>query len=193
MPRNVTYESLYELHRSIITPTDFGYVDPGLGVLGLILLEHPNSFKYDQTPQNSLTFSHYGWDGIHIGCLTEGHSLDANAPVLVTIPMAGLVDKPTSYVLGANLYEFLCLGANNGFGSLCNLHMAYSDTLTFLESPTNLTGHDKLGADYVANYTRVIESLVHTFDLVPPRNLGMRFEELRATYYDRLDIRCSFH
>lgn len=189
MPRNVTYERLYELHRSIEAPTDFGYVDPGLGVLGLNLLEHPNSFKYDQTPRNTLTFSHFGWDGIHLGCLPTGHSLDENEPVVITIPMAGLIDKPTSYVLGANLYEFLCLGMNNGFGSLCSLHMAYSETLAFLESPTNLTGYNSFGEAYIAHYTSVRESLVQAFDLVPPRNLSVRFEELCAVHYKRLDIR----
>ncbi len=191
MQRNVTYERLYELHRSIEAPTDLGYVDPGLGVLGLKLLEQPNSFKYDQTPHNSLTFSHFGWDGIHIGCLTEGDSLDENSPVLITIPMAGLIDKPNSYVLAANLYEFLCLGANNGFGSLCNLHMAYSETLAFLESPTNLTGYDKLGSYYILHYSKVLSSLLQAFDLVPPRSLSTRFEVLRELHYSRLDIRHS--
>ena len=82
-----TFEALCDFNRSIELPATDHYVDPGLGVIGLLLLEPPENFGYHQTPFNSLTFAHLGVDGIHIGSVTNHNCLDHEAPVVLTIPM----------------------------------------------------------------------------------------------------------
>ena len=115
MLERVTYSELWEFHCSITLPQVDYYFDPGLGILGLLLLDPPENFGYLQTPRNSIAFSHFGVDGIHLSCLTEQDSLDADAPVVLTIPNAVLIDMPPNYIVEKDLYEFLCLGYTHGY------------------------------------------------------------------------------
>ena len=184
--KTATFQALYELHRSIELPATDQYVDPGLGAIGLLLLDPPENFGYHQTPFNSVTFAHLGVDGIHIGSVTKQNCLDDEAPVVLTIPMAPLVDMRSNYIVGRNLYEFLCLGYNHGFDDLGNLHLDLDSTLArFLQPPSLTTApYPELAKHCLA----VLRLLIDRFQLKPIPDLPRHFQELHDEYYDLLEL-----
>ncbi len=187
VPKNTaTFEALCDLNRSIELPATDHYVDPGLGVIGLLLLEPPENFGYHQTPFNSLTFAHLGVDGIHIGSVTNHNCLDHEAPVVLTIPMAPLIDMRSNYIVGRDLYEFLCFGYHHGFDDLANLHLDLDSSLARFSQPPSLTTAPY--PDLAKHCVDVLNSLIERFELKPIPDLPRHFQELQEEYYDLLEL-----
>lgn len=105
--------------------------DAGLGSLGLILDRELDQSRYSFcTPLNCQTFAHTGGEGVHFSFLLQDGMVRENCAVVLTIPaMFG-----QNFVVGENLFDFLCLGVHRGFFALEQL--AYYPELT-LEVFTN--------------------------------------------------------
>jgi hypothetical protein len=185
--KTVTFEALYEFHRSIEAPPADSHGDPGLGALGLvILLDPPTKYGYAQTPFNTITFADLGVDGIHIGSVTNGDCPDPAAPVVLTIPMGGLIDVRSNYILGHDLYEFLCLGYHHGFDDLANLHLDMDATLARFRQPPSLTTSPY--QDLAKYSVSVLSRLIERFELKPIPDIPRHFQELQETYYGLLEL-----
>jgi hypothetical protein len=105
-------------------------VFPGFGSLGLILDKKLDDSRYDCTPLNCQTFAHTGGEGVHFSFLVQDGFVRETSPIVVTVPQMPF----QSFVVGENLFDFLCLGADRGFFALEQL--AYNPALT-LEVFTN--------------------------------------------------------
>jgi len=104
---------------------------PGLGSLGLILNRKLDQGRYSWcTPLNCRTFANTGGEGVHFSFLITGQMIQESAPVVITNPGAG----GESLIVGEDLFDFLCLGANRGYFALEQL--SYNRDLT-LEVYTN--------------------------------------------------------
>ena len=96
----------------------------GFDRLGLRLDRKLDASRYAQaTPANCRTFASTGGEGVHFSFLLQDGMVRENSPVIVTIPA-----MPPSYVVGENLFDFLCLGSLRGFFALEEL--AYNQELT---------------------------------------------------------------
>jgi hypothetical protein len=102
-----------------------GRLDRGFDRLGLILDKKLDQSRYSFcTPLNCQTFAHTGGEGVHFSFLVQDGMIRETSPVVLTVPaMSG-----ESFVVGENLFDFLCLGVHRGFFALEQL--AYYPELT---------------------------------------------------------------
>jgi len=102
-----------------------GRFDQGFGSLGLILDKKIDQSRYSFcTPVNCRTFARTGGEGVHFSFLVQDDLIRDSSPIVVTIPAMG----GQSFVVGDNLFDFLCLGVHRGFFALEQL--AYHQELT---------------------------------------------------------------
>ncbi len=160
---------------SIAPPPHAPFLPPGLANLGLLLVNPPEPYGYDQTPENSLTFARLGYDGIHFSLLDVAYPSDST--VGMTIPMAGLIDKTCNVVLSKNLYDFLCLGFACGFGPLGNLHIDRNRTIHEIENGS-IVGRFKDWPEHEAYIEGLLEQFRTYFDLIPVQNFENLLKQL---------------
>jgi hypothetical protein len=143
-----------------------GRYDPGLGSLGLILDQRLDQSRYSTcTPINCRTFAHTGGEGVHFSLLMTGDTIDESSPVVITIPEIG-----RSFIVGENLFDFLCLGVHRGYFALEQL--AFHPDLT-LEAFTNSSRqpteswHGSVGFDPDDDEKQILAFLVQELGLRP--------------------------
>ena len=166
-----TIEDLQRVHQLAAYQFPHEYLDVGLGAIGLFLHNPPKNAGYRQTPVNSITFASIGVDGIHLGSVTDGENVDPRCPIVVTIPMA--CDEP-NYIVGASLYDFLCLGCKHGYSNLGNLHLNLEGTLDYYTSPPN--------DFYDERAPCILRLLSDQLSLHPWRNVRGHYNDLQARY-----------
>jgi hypothetical protein len=164
-----------------------GRFDPGLGSLGLILDKRLDQSRYSfSTPLNCQTFAHTGGEGVHFSFLVQEGMISESSPIVVTVPAMG----GRSFVVGENLFDFLCLGAHRGFFALEQL--AYYPELT-LEVFTNpkwqptASWHGSVGFVPGEERKRLLAFLKTELGLRSWPNAG-RFEVLQERYAGCLEL-----
>jgi hypothetical protein len=87
---------------------------PGFGSIGLILNSRLDQSRYSFcTPLNCRTFAGTGGDGTHFSLLILDGQITKQSPVVMTLPPVG-----QTVVVGASLFDFLCLGCHRGYFAL---------------------------------------------------------------------------
>jgi hypothetical protein len=183
--------------------------DPGFGELGLILYSKLDEFRYGTfTPGNCHTFAHTGGNGVHFSFLALKGQVDEKCPVVVTNPAAGGLN----FIVGENLYDFLCLGYYRGYFALEQLAYHYDLTVRVYTDPNwgaTEEWHHSVGYDYRAgdSYRQdfglgsssvrvpperqaLLDLLINHFGL-KPWTAPERFKELEREYAEVLAEPCE--
>lgn len=113
------------------------------------------------------------------------------SPVVMTVPMMENV------ILGANLYEFLCLGCETGYFNLENLVYPWRTELIFrMTHPQEwreLAEKEDPGyfenPNSFAHEQELLGLLINEFDLKPWVNVEARLAELQVQYMPLLQLR----
>ena len=163
-----------------------GRFDPGLGSLGLILDKELDQSRYSScTPINCRTFAHTGAEGVHFSLLMADNQINESSPVVITIPETG-----QSFIVGENLYDFLCVGFYRGYFALEQL--AFHPDLT-LEAFTNSnwqpteSWHSSVGYDNDDHKKQILAFLIKELGLRPWTG-PERFALLQKRYAQKLLI-----
>ena len=161
---------------------------PGLGALGLIMDRNFDGSRCDWcTPTNCRTFACTGGNGVHFSLLVRDGRVDGQCSVVITNPGGG---DGRSWIVGENLFDFLCLGTNRGYFALEQL--AYSPELT-LRVYTDKAWqpsedwHESVGFVPDGFQRRVLEFLSERFGLRPWPG-PERFEELQEGFGSQLEL-----
>lgn len=160
--------------------------DPGLGTLGLILAEPLRNGGYLSTPANSVAFAHTGGGGTHFSFLLAEASSCDESPVIVTIPEAL---GSENFVVGENLYDFLCLGMHRGFFALEQLGYRFEECVRVYADPawraeTQL--HHWVGYHVDDGRRAMLAFLSKRFGLLAWKNVEERLADLGSRYRGRL-------
>lgn len=123
---------------------------------------------------------------MHFSFICEDDDFDLdNLPVIVTIPAA----VGASFVVGANLYEFLCLGCHRGFFALEQLGYQLEKTLRVYatlgwKAKTHSEGWVGFGTDETKE--EVLRLLRREMHLRQWPRLRNRFRKLQQQFLPRL-------
>jgi hypothetical protein len=162
------------------------FYSPGLGALGLILDRKPDGSRYDWcTPTNCKTFACTGGNGVHFSLLVRDAKVAGRSPVVMTNPGGG---DGRSWIVGEDLYDFLCLGTNRGYFALEQLAYTPELTLRVYTDPAwqpSEDWHSSVGFVPDGRLRHVLELLTRRFDLRPWRG-PERFEEVQARFGGQL-------
>jgi len=138
---------------------------------------------------NSKCFGGTGGEGVHFSFICEEDDVNFdNLPVIVTIPCA--FDRP-NFVVGANLYEFLCLGCHRGFFALEQLGHQLDKTLRVYATPSwQAKTHEEawVGLDVDETTGMVLEFIRHQMGLWQWPRLRTRFSKLQQEFLPRLRL-----
>ena len=107
----------------------------GVEGLNLSLGDYDGTMLYRSwtTPSNTLTFANTGGDDVHFGLVALGGSFSDSSPVVMTVPMADEDDvNEMNFIVGENLYDFLCLGYHFGFFDIEQI--AYGEDDPFVDA-----------------------------------------------------------
>ena len=183
--QQVSLEKLREVDteaRKIVLPRHF---DPGLGALGLILDTKLDDSRYPNcTPINCKTFAHTGGNGVHFSLLQKNGSVGSDSPVVVTNPAGdGL-----NFIVGKNLYDFLCLGYYRGYFAMEQL--AYKKNMTLEVYTTSAwkpsePWHSSVGFVLSDEKRQVLDLLISRCALRPWPDAS-RFHRLQEEYLSQL-------
>ena len=182
-----TFDRLRELDKEIARRFPSEY-DLGLGGVGLILTPKLPTGGYHCTPTNSRTFAGTGGEGVHFSFLGQPSEINKESPVIVTIPVA--FDHP-NFIVGENLFDFLCFGMYRGFFALEQLGNNFEEAFTVYTDPSwQPTENDHYAVGYgVDDHKRaILDLLTERFGLVPWQEPRVKFERLQATYLVRLQV-----
>ncbi len=167
-------------------------VDPGLGVLGLILSSPPRPGGHFCTPQNSLAFAWTGGDGVHFSFLVQDGRITEQSPIVITCPSAIDVHN---LIGGESLLDFLCLGYHRGYFALqtapCERFFeAYAaDHWPLTEDLDRHPDWDYAEGYFVNEQQRpVLDFLIQELNLSPWCDLQARFQCLQERYLPLLEV-----
>jgi hypothetical protein len=126
-------DELRRVNREAANRYPHPYLDPGLGAVGLILDKTLDESRYEGfTPEKCQAFARTGGEGVHFGLVGRDGLIDDDSPVIICIPqLAG-----QCYILGENLFDFLCLGKDWGYFRLEQLGYDLEATLDLYTSQT---------------------------------------------------------
>ncbi|MDX1945579.1 MAG: hypothetical protein SFU86_09225 [Pirellulaceae bacterium] len=163
----------------------------GFDLIGLNVGDGPPESVggYWCSPINSKCFADTGGEGVHFSFMCEEEDLDFdNLPVIVTIPAA----LGASFVVGENLYEFLCLGCHRGFFALEQLGHQLEKTLRVYATPTWKAKEDKdwwVGFGTNETQCAVLKFLRGQMGLKQWPRLRTRFRKLQQEFAPRIRLR----
>jgi hypothetical protein len=141
-------------------------------VIGLGLEDPPEHYGHPFTPKNSITFATTGGDDVHFSLVSRRGKVSDLSPVVVTIPAAEEAAEEASFLVGNNLYEFLCLGLRAGFDPLEDLTYAWEETVQELE-----TGPEP--GEFDADDLKTLKLLKDELNLKPWEDIDGRLRELQ--------------
>jgi hypothetical protein len=164
-----------------------GRFDPGLGSLGLILDQKLDQSRYSFcTPLNCQTFAHTGGEGVHFSFRLQDGMVRESSPAVVTIPAMG----GQNFVVGENLFDFLCLGVHRGFFALEQLAYYPELTLEVFTNPdwqSTESWHGSVGFVPGEEDRRLLAFLTSELGLRPWPNAA-RFALLQERYCGSLEL-----
>ena len=194
MPEHDVRVNLPELDRlrdldreaASLFPTQY---DPGLGGLGLLLDKQLDQSRCGHhTPLNCRTFARTGGEGVHFSLLTHDGCIDSDSPVVMTNPDT----SRSNFVVGENLFDFLCLGYYRGYFALEQLSYDREETLQAYTDPAwQPTRRHHYGAGFVVNeQTDQLLDFFITRLRLHPWTGHQRFDLLQARYAPLLQLPC---
>jgi hypothetical protein len=168
-----------------IVPPGSHTVDDGLGAVGLILSKKLDESRYEcYTPANCITFAHTGGEGVHFSFLCRDGAVEAESPIVITNPGAW----GNNFVVGEDLFDFLCLGCHRGYFALEQLAYDRDTTLEVYTNehwqPSNAS-HHSVGYCPDEKQTRVLRRLTEALRLRPWTD-PKRFELLQKRFLSLL-------
>ena len=183
------FARLQELSRT--AAQQFRFTLHGFDNIGLNIcdVKPSTSGGYWCSPVNSKCFASTGGEGVHFSFIAEANDDRFDElPVIVTIP--GAFEWP-NFVVGENLFEFLCLGFYRGFFALEQLANQLEKTLLVYGSPDwKSESHDDdwvgFGSDESTDV--VLTYLRESLPLKPWINVPTRFKALQEVYLSKLRI-----
>jgi hypothetical protein len=122
-------QKVYDLNADIALRFLTQKGDVGMGRMGLLLYRQWSSEEYWCTPLNSLAFGHTGGDGAHFSFLLTGNRIDANTPVIISVPDAYGEPTNANVVLARGFKDFVRLGLHCGYFSMANFAFDFEETL----------------------------------------------------------------
>lgn len=149
---------------------------------GLILMRPLMNGGYYCTPTNSSMFAHTGGDGVHFSFLHLNGSVIEISPVVMTVPLG----HAENVIIGAHLFEFLCLGCQYGYFDLQELSYTFGKYPK--ESSINyrdqyLEQRDPGILDERLDRRKYLLKLLTTeFSLKPWEDIKSRLDELQKLY-----------
>jgi hypothetical protein len=150
--------------------------------IGLILMRPLMNGGYYCTPTNSSMFAHTGGDGVHFSFLHVDGNVTDTSPIVMTVPLG----HSENVFVGANLFEFLCLGCQHGYFDLQEL--GYNFGKYPKESPVNYRDqyleHRSPGIldERLDRRQYLLKLLTVEFSLKPWNNIQQRLDELQKLY-----------
>lgn len=127
----VTHEQLWEFAQSVEYTRKGAYRSGALDPIGLLLHELPDK-NYKPGCTNLWTFAGTGGDFVTFNYLLEQPICDEKAPVILNVP-ANTTRR--TLVVGANLYDFLCLGCEIGFFHIEQYSYSPNEFIDMYEHP----------------------------------------------------------
>jgi hypothetical protein len=162
--------------------------DSGFGLLGLLLEERLDQWRYYCTPLNCRTFAATGGDGTHFSLLVRDARINDQSPVVMTVPPVA-----ENFIVGESLFDFLCLGYYRGYFGLEQLSYHREETLEAYINPAwrpSETRHHSVGFVHDDCGQRLLALLVARLNLQPWPD-ARRFEYLQKRYMPLLDLPLS--
>lgn len=164
------------------------WADPGIGCLGLILDQKPDSHRYDWcTPTNCQTFAGTGGEGVHFSLMVIDGSINDRSPVVITTPGGG---DGRSWIVGSDMRDFLSLGYHRGYFALEQLSGDQELTLTVFTNkdwqPTE-SWHDSVGYTIGPHHKQILDLLIERFALRPWQD-PQHFYELQKRFGPLLEL-----
>lgn len=160
--------------------------NPGFSALGLLLHPQLERFDYWCTPKNVVTFARTGGNGVHFSFLAHDGKVTENSPVVITIPSPG--NRP-NYIVGENLFDFLCLGIHRGFFALEQLPAdRLFDAYSSATWEPNTRDDNAVGFGVDEHQRKLLSFLRDEFRLEPWKNLRKKFERLQKDYLPQLQL-----
>jgi len=157
------------------------------GAIGLQLERPFLHALYTATPLNTSLFASTGGDGVHFGLLHINGETHETSPVVMTVPMC--FDLP-NLIVGANLYDFLCLGCQTGYGYLEQLTYDRQAAMAALTNPEawHPDYYRGLPDEVRQNDQRLLARLTHALNLHPWGTIEQRLSELQVRYGPLLEL-----
>ena len=151
------------------------YVDSGLGAIGLILLESPENYGYDETPKNSIAFAHTGMGGVHYSLIIEDGAATDESPVVMTVPG----EEIPNCIVGENLMDFLRLGCLQGYELIQNIRTRPEE---------QLPKYSSINEQYDERCNGILNYLTESLKLTPWKDALSHFNELQSSHMHVLDV-----
>lgn len=156
-----------------------------LGNVGLTLNKQLDQFRYWCTPLNCVTFANTGGEGVHFSFLLDNDEVRASSPVVVTIP-----EMAQTFIVGEDLFDFLCLGVHRGYFGLEQLAFYPKLTLKVFTNPEwqpTQSWHGSVGFVPTDAHKRLLAFLKSELGLKPWPNAA-RFAMLQKRYGSKLEL-----
>ena len=151
------------------------YVDAGLGAVGLILLETPENYGYDETPKNSIAFAHTGMGGVHYSFLSENGTATDTSPIVMTVPG----EEIPNCIVGENLMDFLRLGCLYGYDLIQGIRICPEEQIPKYSS-INEKNDERCNG--------ILDYLTRSLEIAPWDDGLSHFNTLQASYAPKLDV-----
>lgn len=154
----------------------------GLASLGLRLYAQLNEVRYpDVTPINCVTFGGSGGDGAHNGLVAVDGLISVSSCVVMAMP----ADGGFSFIVGATLFDFLCLGV--GCGSFALTDVGARDSVV------DLAANPSRGDSGICAQQRSYDMLAWLTERLQLRPWAdkLRFQKLQDTFMPTLCFPCD--
>ena len=133
-------------------------------------LEH---LGYFCTPKNSLTFASTGGEGVHFGFLDKNKPNES--PIVMTVPMS----DTHNVIVAEDLKEFFSIGYYVGWFAMEQLVYDQEETIEYFSKPDAETDENEI---------RFLELIRDKFQIQHRPLTAARLEELKAKYFDQIEI-----
>lgn len=165
----------------------------GLDQIGLILCKPTEAEQYWCTPQNSRVFARTGGDGVHFSLLLlPGESDVYEGPVVMSRPSNS---GALNLIVGANLYEFLCLGSRCSYDQLAYLDEAGFDANESVYDILMADGDAWESAEECAAHAKqtseILQLVNEDLGLKPWEDVPGKLKDLQTRYLDSLELSCE--
>jgi hypothetical protein len=158
--------------------------------IGLKLQRPSARATYWCTPINSRCFAQTGCNGVHFSFVVLDDEVNERCPVVMTVPGLTATGE-NNLIVGANLWEFLCLGIRFGFGVLEQLAYKPQEFITAYADPDwRPAKPHQVWAGYALDgrQRRLLDVLVQGLGLVPWADVRQQLLQWQQRYHPLLNL-----